>query len=363
MSFLTKKVFSFSQSAFGLDLSDLSVKVVQLKREGKKDKILSFGSVAIPQGGIIDGEIIKKDQVVSAIKEVIKKAGPRKIKNKKVICSLSETKAFLRIVSIPGMKEEEIKEAIKWEMEANIPLPIDQVYYDWQELEKKISKDANKKDILVVAVAKKVVDQCVDVLETAGLSPKGLEIESIAQSRSFLDEKEEKKTTLIIDIGDRRTSFSISVGNIPCFTCSTPFSSQSITDTISKGLGISFEEAEKIKLTSGIGSLMKDDPIFQSVRPLLENLVSELEKSIDFYLSGLRYSDSVDQVIICGGGANMNGIIPYLSMRLNKEIELGNPWFNINIGKKLPIIDRNKSVQYSTAIGLALKGIYYEDLS
>jgi type IV pilus assembly protein PilM len=362
MSFLNRKVFSFKKSPLGLDLSDLSVKVVQLDREGNKDKILSFGSCPIPLGSVVDGEIIKKENVVSAIREAIKKAGPKKIKTKSVTCSLPETKAFLRIVSIPKMGEEETKEAIKWEIEANIPLPLDQVYYDWQELDKKVSKDPNKEDILVVAVAKKVVDQVVEVLGQAGLSPEGMEIESIAQARSFLDEKSDK-TTLIIDLGDRRTSFSISSGNVPCFTCSVPLSSQSMTDAISKGLSVSFEEAEKIKIAEGIGSPAKNDLIFRQVKPVLENLVSELEKSMDFFLTGLRYADSIDKVVICGGGANTNGIIPYLSKRLDKEIELGNPWTNINIGKKLPLIDRSKSVQYSTAIGLALKGIYYEDIS
>lgn len=364
MNFLTKKVFNFSHSPFGMDLSDLSVKIVQFEREGKTDKIRSFSSASVPPGSVVDGGIVKKDQLVSAIREAIEKAGPKKIKTKKVICSLPETKAFLRIVSVPKMKEEEIQEAIKWEMEANIPLPIDQVYYDWQLLEKKLSRDANKIDILVVAVSKKVVDQSAEILELAGLSPEGLEIESIAQARSFLGENaDEKKTTLIIDLGDRRTSFFISVGNIPCFTCSIPLSSQSLTDAISKRLGVSFEEAEKVKLASGIGSATKNDPIFKAVQPILENLVSELEKSMDFYLTGLSYSESVDRVIICGGGANTIGIIPYLSRRLDREIELGNPWTNIHLGGKLPPIGRNTSVQYSTAIGLALKGLYYEDLS
>lgn len=363
MGFLTKKVFNFTKPPFGLDLSDLSVKIVQLEREGKNDRILSFGSAPVPPGSVIDGEIVKKEQIVLAIREAVKRAGPKKVKTKKVICSLPETKAFLRLVSVPKMKEEEVREAIKWEMEANIPLPIDQVHYDWQLLDKKINKDPGKTDMLVVAVAKKVVDQFIGVLELAGLQAEGLEIESIAQARSFLTERDEDKTTLIMDLGDRRTSFSISVGTVPCFTCSIPISAQSITDAISKGLSIPFEEAEKIKINSGIGSAVKNDPVFKSVRPVLESLASELEKSIDFYLTGLRYSDSVDRIIICGGGANTKGVVPFLSQRLGKEIEPGNPWANIQVGKKLPIIEKEKSVQYSTAIGLALKGLYYEDLS
>jgi type IV pilus assembly protein PilM len=362
MSLFTKKIFSFRKPPFGLDLSDLSIKIIELKKGTGRDKVISFSCYSTPPGCIVDGEILKKNETATAIKEAIKRAVPGKIKTRDVICSLPETKAFLRLVSIPKMEEEETREAIKWEMEANIPLPIDQVYYDWQVLDSKISKDSTKSDILVVAVARKVVDQFLEVLEKAGLNVVGMEIESIAQARAFLSEKDKKTTTLITDLGDRRTSFVISVGNIPTFTCSVPLSAQSITDAISKGLNVSFQEAEKIKINSGIGSIIHSDPIFCSVRPVLETLAGELEKSIDFYQTGLGYSKSVDRIIVCGGGANTKGIIPFLSQRLGRSVELGNPWTNVNIGHNLPIIEREKSVQFSTAIGLALKGIYYEDI-
>ncbi len=103
----------------------------------------------------------------------------------------------------------------------------------------------NKKNLLVVAVAKIVVDQTMEVLELAGLDPVGLEIESIAQARSLLLEKNEKETILIIDIGDRRTSFSVTKGGVTCFTSSIPLCGQSLTEVISKRMDITFEEAEK----------------------------------------------------------------------------------------------------------------------
>ena len=39
MSFLNKKIFSLDPEIFGIDLSDLSVKVMQLEREGKLVRI------------------------------------------------------------------------------------------------------------------------------------------------------------------------------------------------------------------------------------------------------------------------------------------------------------------------------------
>ncbi|EKE20019.1 MAG: hypothetical protein ACD_8C00066G0004 [uncultured bacterium] len=363
MSFLNRKIFNSSDDVFGLDLSDLSVKIVNLKNNGTSEYVAGFSSVPFPNGVIIDGEIHQREQAISIIKKAISLAGPEKLKTKKVICSLPETKAFLRIISVPEMEEDELHEAIKWEMEANIPLPLDQVYYDWQKIADAISGEKGKINLLVVAIAKTVVDQAIEVLEDAGLEPVGLEIESIAQARSLLSEKDEKDTVLVVDIGDRRTSFSIAKGGTPCFTSSMPLCGQSFTDAISKGMNVSFEEAEKIKINNGIGDSIKGDALYKTVEPILENFIQEIQRSMDFYITGLKYSDNIDKIIICGGGANTKGLLEYLLKKVERKIEAGNPWVNINLGKSSPLINEKQSLQYSTAIGLALKGLHYEDIS
>ena len=83
MSFLNKKIFDNSANIFGLDLSDLSVKVVKLEKHGHEERIASYASVSLPIGCISDGEIKKKEQVVAVIKKAIAMAGPKKIKTKR----------------------------------------------------------------------------------------------------------------------------------------------------------------------------------------------------------------------------------------------------------------------------------------
>src|SRR3989344_7209103 len=354
MSFLTRKIFDPIPHPFGLDLSDLSVKVVHLNPEGKGNRMRSFGSAEIAQGAMVDGEILKPEVVVEAIRKAVRKAGPKKITTRKVNCSLPETKAFLRIVSIPTMKEEEVREAIKWAMEANIPMPIEEVYYDWQILEQQFEKKSKNMNVLVVAVARTVVDQFVSVLEDAGLDIFGLEIESIAQARSLLNQKQ-KNTTLIIDIGDRRTSFLIAHDFVPSFTSSIPLSGESFTDAIAKAMGISQAEAEKVKIHYGIGSSLKNDHVFTAVRPVVDNLISEIKKSIDFYITGLQYSTTIDEVLLCGGGARTKGLASYIAQGLQHGVVLGDPWVNLSLEKNVVPIGREEAVQFSTAIGLALK--------
>jgi type IV pilus assembly protein PilM len=364
MSILQKKIINLFPTSFGLDLSDLSVKAVWLERVGNHEAIASYGSVAIPPGAIADGEIIDGEIVKSAIKTLLEKSGPKKISTKKVICSLPETKAFLRIITLPQMKTDEVKEAIKWEIEANIPLTLDQVYYDWQVLDLNLTDEKDKMNVLVVAVSRTNVDQFQEVLEGAGLEPLGLETESIAEARSLLLENDDKRTTLIVDIGDRRSSFLVAIGNSPCFTSSVPLSSQMMTDAISKSLQISFEQAETMKIKHGLGSLAEKSPTFLACEPILESIAIEIEKSLDFFLTNFPSVKKIDHIVFCGGGSNMHGLLPYMAKRLGRPVEAGNPWVNLRLGKRLPLIDRDHSVQYSTAIGLALRGLdEYEDFT
>jgi type IV pilus assembly protein PilM len=254
------------------------------------------------------------------------------------------------------MKNEEVAEAIKWEIEAAIPLSIDQVYYDWQVLDRRLTKEKKQIDVIMVAVSKKFVNNFDKVLQKAGLVAYGYEIESVAQSNSLLQNNEKGVTTMIIDIGDKSTSFLVTVDNIPVFTSSIPLSSESMTKAIEQTFGVSYREAEKIKIMYGIGSVLKNDHVFQATKSVVENFVAEAQKSIDFYLTGLKYTDVIDRIIMCGGGAKTIGLAPFLSRRLGYNIKLGDPWVNVNF-KGTPPIDRETAVQYATVIGLATKKI------
>jgi Tfp pilus assembly PilM family ATPase len=92
---------------------------------------------------------------------------------------------------------------------------------------------------------------------------------------------------------------------------------------------------------------------------MLENLASEIDKTIDFYRSISKEHSDVKKIILSGGGSNLRGILPYLTTRLSREITMGDPWINLNLGSDLPIIDKENSVRYTTAVGLALKKIDY----
>jgi type IV pilus assembly protein PilM len=361
MNFLHKNIVSFEPKFFGLDLSDLSLKIFQIERIGKFDRIRSFCSLPIARGNMEDGKIINKEKIAEIIRQAVKKAGPKKINTCKVICSLPESNIFLRVIHIPKIAEKEANQAIKWEMEANIPLPIEEVYLDWQFLEGDPENSKNKQSVLTVAVSRKVVDDFMETLELSGLEVYDLEIESIASARSLVNSTEKAENiSLIVDIGARRTSFIMVEGNVPCFTSSIPFSSENINDAIAKKMNINSKEAEEVKIAFGIENFNKDNPIFNSIKYLLENLVTEIEKTIDFYVVMSKIPKEIKKIILCGGGSNLKGLVAYLAQRIGKEVVLGDPLANLNLEKKeLDKINKENCIGYATVIGLAIKKPYY----
>ncbi|MBU2028378.1 type IV pilus assembly protein PilM [Patescibacteria group bacterium] len=356
-----KNIISFEPKFFGLDLSDLSLKIFQVEKIGRIDRIRSFCSLQIARGNIEDGKIINKEKVAQIIREAVKKAGPKKINTRKVICSLPESNIFLRVITIPKISQEEAGEAIKWEMEANIPLPIGEVYLDWQFLEDDPENSQNKQSVLTVAVSKKVVDDFMETLELSGLEVYDLEIESIASARSLVTSTEKReKISLIVDLGGKKTSFIMVEGNVPCFTSSIPFSSENINDAISKKMNINEREAEEVKIAFGIENFNKDNPIFNSIKYLLENLATEIEKTIDFYINMSKTPKEIERIMLCGGGSNLKGLVAYLSQRIGKEVALGDPLVNLNLEKEeLDKINKENCIGYATVIGLAIKKPYY----
>jgi type IV pilus assembly protein PilM len=351
MNLWNKNLIKFQERCFGLDLNDFSAKVFLLDRNKKKDVVRSYNMVSMNSGYMRDGRILDKDNVAKLLKELVKRAGPKKINTKKVICSIPESKVFLRTISIPLVNEYEAESAVKWETEASIPMSVDKVYYDWQFLE----QENGKQKVLTVAVAKEVVDDLVGVLEQAGFEVYGLEMESIACVRSLVPAGNgaELRSFLIIDVGAEKTSLIISRGHVPYFTSSIPFSSSALTDQISVRMNVSREEAEKIKIAQGI-DMNADSAIFNSARPFFENLAVEIEKTIDFYQTITPNAEKVGQIILSGGGANLKGFPEFLISRITGDVTLGDPWGNLRLNGKLPSISRENSLRFATAIGLSM---------
>ncbi len=358
--------FSLKPEAFGLDISDLSLKIIKLEKKGAGFKLVSFGETEIPSGIIRGGEIKKEENLAAIIKRAINEVKGKKIKTKYVVASLPEEKAFLQVIQMPRLPEEDLKSAVIYEAENYIPLPIEETYFDSQ-IVLPVSNHLDHCDVLIAALPRKTVDPYLSSLGKAGLAPLSLEIESLAMARALIKNEMTIFPVLIIDFGATRTSFIIFSGYSLRFTSSIPVSSQKFTEAISQVLKIDLFRAEKLKLECGLEAKATKEggEVFEALIPPLTDLVEQIKKYLSYYQTHAFHehlppeNKGVKKIILCGGGANLKGLPNFLSKELNLPVELGNPWVNVLAEgqKEISELPFENAICYTTAIGLALRGV------
>jgi len=363
------ELFDLKPKTFGLDISDLSLKIAKLEKTNEGLELVSFGESPIKFGLLKEGEIRKEKELAKTIKEALSQVTGEKIKERDVIASLPEEKAFLQVIQMPHIPEEDMASAVIYEAENYIPLPIEEVYLDSQIISP-IENHLDHCDVLIAALPKKIVDPYVNCLKLAGLRPRALEIESLSIARALIENEKMDYPILIIDLGATRTSFIIYSGRSLRFTVSIPVSSHKFTEAISQTLKVDLQKAERLKIEHGLKvGTEEGKEIFEALIPSLTDLTGQIKKYLDFYQTHTSHehlslkNGGLNKILLCGGGSNLEGLSDFLSRELKMTVEFGNPWINIlpknqKIISKLPLA---KSLSFASALGLALRGVKEND--
>jgi type IV pilus assembly protein PilM len=350
---IKKTPFLFDRNqTFGLDFNDSALRLIQIDKDKKHHRINAWSEKKFPSGVMQNFEIKNEEQFQEVFMNTFKESHGR-IKGLNAVISIPENKIFTRVINIPRMESSEAAEAIKWETESNIPISVEETYFDWQI----ISKGEKNMEVLIVASPRKIIDNYLKTLDKIGVNVVACEAESIAIGRSVINSKN-KDYVLVVNMGSSSTSFAIYRGTMPIFTSSSSVSGNLLTDAAAKHFGFSYEKAESYKIKTGLGLEEKErEESLKIFEPTLANLINEIEKTINFFNNNLNSNNeiNIENIIICGGGSNLKGLDNYLSINLGKTINCSNPWENVNLKNHLEEMSKERVQSFTTAIGLALR--------
>jgi type IV pilus assembly protein PilM len=348
-------IWKQKQIAFGFDLSDVSVKVMQLEKSGNSFKVLAYADHNLPKGVVVNDIIMNETMLINHIKTMLGSLEFGKIHGNQIIASIPESKAFVRVLQIPKMTEEQAVSAVPFEAEQYIPIPLDQAYLDWQI----IGEKDDKLDVLVTASPKDYIDAFLRILKSAGLNPVSFEVESAACARALISPELKTKNILLLDMDTYRTSLIVvEKGNLQ-FTSSVPIAGDAFTQSIARALSISGEEAEKVKREIGLDDAKESQAVKAALVSVVDNLVTEIRNIIKFHDE--HSTEKIQQIVLCGGSSKLLHVPEYIAQQLADlntiEVVLGNPWVNLfNAENKLaPPLGTEDSLSYTTVIGLAMR--------
>lgn len=346
-------IFSRKKDLVGIDIGSSSVKLVQLKEQRGTYTLMNAGILPLSPEAIVDNTMMDTSSIVDTIRTMIASLG---IKNSDVVCSISGNSVIIRKITVSTMTSEELEDQIQWEAEQYIPFDINDVYIDFQILNSD-PMDPSRMSVLLVASKKDIINDYVVVLNEAGLKPAIVDIDSFAVQNAYelnYDHGPDEVVALV-NIGASIMNMNIVRGGVTLFTRDVQVGGNLYTEELQKQLGISGEEAERVKVT---GEYVRNDRFMEIVGRVNEAIAMEMLRSLDFYNSNAG-EEKITRVLLSGGGAK-NPLLPEIVReRLGLPVEPLNPFLKVKFNEKEfdPEYLREIGPLVTVAVGLATRRV------
>lgn len=333
----------------GVDFGTHSVKAVELtKISSDRPVLVNLGSQLTPKGVINSEDESDQKKLAQALKKLYSSSG---IKNKNVVMGLPEFSVFTRFLEFPGVKSEELKDAVYFEAKQYIPMPLNEVQLSYVPIGFNTEKNAPR--VLVVAAPRKTIDIYINIALKAGVNLISIETESVAMGRAMY-KSSGKKNIVILDFGANSTDMSILTEGYLVFSQSIAIGSDSLTQAVINKFNFQYQRAEEFKRNYGVSEGVLEGKIYEVLSPILESIMVEVRRGVEFY-KNKTMSISPSDYLLSGDGALLPGLPEYVSKSLGVNAVLANPWKNISVDNKFSDIVAKSGASYSVAIGLALK--------
>lgn len=337
----------------GLDIGFSTIKAVLLSKDKEQFKLITLGSVASPQPGIISDADTDLEALANAIKELL---AVTKIETKEVVIALPESKVFTRVIDdLPYLTDQELSSAIRYAAEEFIPMPLNDVNLNWQVLTRLNDKNkAGRTIVLVIATPKNAVVKYIKVLSLAGLHPKALETEIIAVTRSLVGNNPFSPSTLIMQLGATTTDFAAISKGLIWLTRSISTGGMALTRSLATHFNFEVNQAEQYKKIYGLAEDQLEGKVFEALKPVVDIIAGESRRVIQAFET--KYPQNpIKRVVLSGGGAKMPGLVIYLANSLGLEVQEADPWYSVIKEKNLETKLAQDAPTYSVAAGLALR--------
>lgn len=335
--------------AFGLDISDESLKYIELAATRRGIEVGKSGERKIPPGIMENGKIKDPKRMEDLLALLRKEEGIRCVR-----VSLPEEQIYLYKLRLEKAGLESVRESIELTLEEHIPIPAADAIFDYGY----IGEDDTWLDIQVAAIPKGVIEEYLGVFRNSAIAVKSFELEAQAIARALI-RRGDMDTYMIVDFGEKRTGISIVSRAIAMFTSTVDVGGVILTNAIQKNFNVSFAEAEKMKKEFGLQRNVENNEIFSVLLNSVSVLRDEVVKHFIYWHTHKdeqgRDNPPIKKIILCGGDSNLIGLADYFSVSMKTSVEMGNVWMNIlDPEEKVPDMPFKRALSFAAGLGLAL---------
>ena len=354
-----------SQGVWGIEIGQAGLKAVRLRYAEAADQVLAVAFDYIPHPKILSQpDAIPEELIPQALEKFLER---NKVKGDHLAISVPGHTSLLKFIKLPPVEASKVAEIVKYEARQQIPFALEDVIWDYQSLTGGADEDTGFMLDAEVGLFAMKRDQLMGHLRP--FSDSKLEIEVIQSAplaifnmlcydqlgmRNQDGESVADEHQIVIDIGADNTTMLVTNGE-KIWIRNIPMGGNHFTRALSKDMKLTFAKAEHLKCNA----TKSPDPkaVFQALRPVFNDFVAEIQRSIG-YFSSVNREAKISRVVGVGNGFKMAGLQKFLEQNLQYEVVRLDRFQSV-VGDSVlsdPLFEEN-ILTFAVPYGLALQGL------
>ena len=335
----------------GFDIMLNSVRYVELVKSPRGLKLGRFGNQDLPAPIVFNDNLSSNQDLIAILKKL-----QRNNKFNFVEVSIPEEKAYLFTTEVPSGDPETVRSHIEFHLEENVPVSLADAVFDYHIIKKNDKKGTDFASVSVVP--RNVIEDYTNLFEKCGMTPISFLIENQALSKAIIP-TDDSGMYLVVKIGDAKTVLSVISEHAVQFTSTVNIGGNDFVTAIAKDYSITKEQAEKMIKDKGFTRTEENNDFFMSLINVVSALRDEIQRVYMYWLSHIdktgKDTSAPFKVLLAGKDSSIIGFREYMALSLKIPVDLANVWINVlSFDEEIPPIEHLDSLNYATAIGLAL---------
>jgi type IV pilus assembly protein PilM len=317
-----------NQAVWGIEIGQAGLKAIRLRYAEAADQVIAVAFDYVPHPKILSQPDAVPDELISQALDTF--LSRNEIKGDVIAISVPGQTSLARFIQLPPVQSNRVPEIVKYEAKQQIPFALEDVIWDYQPLGGGIEEGGYMLDAEVGIFAMKrdqvlktlqpFVDRKVEV-ELIQIAPLGLYntlcYDSLGMRVNQEFEGDTDESSIVVDMGADSTTLMVTNGN-KIWIRNVPIGGNHFTRALTKEMKLTFAKAEHLKCNA----TRSEDPraVFQALRPVFNEYVSEIQRSIG-YFSSVNRDAKISKVYGTGNGFKLAGLQKFLQQNLQYEVE------------------------------------------
>jgi type IV pilus assembly protein PilM len=356
-----------SDAVWAIDIGQCALKALRCRAHTDPRRIVAeaFDYIEYPkilsQPGADPAELVD-----DALKQFLSR---NSVRGDRVAISVSGQSGLARFIKLPPVEAKKIPDIVRYEARQQIPFDLNDVIWDYQRMGGGSEEEgfALETEIGLFAMKRDAVFRALEPFQKVGIEVDFVQLAPLALYNFVLfdqltdlppaeeyDPESPPDSVVLLALGTDATDLVVTNG-FRVWQRSIPLGGNHFTKALTKELKLTFAKAEHLKRNAATAQ----DPkaVFQAMRPVFRDLLTELQRSIGYFTS-IDRNAKISHVVALGNAMKLPGLRRYLSQSLGFEVNRLEEFRGLSGSQVLsaPAFKEN-SLCFGVCYGLALQGL------